>query len=162
MRLLSFAMIALLTAGAAVAEPLAEMDGAWRGSGWARQTPDGPQETVRCRIRNVYVAADDTLQLSGDCVVPGRRFAISGSLVGTGGSERITGRWSNPDGVGSVRISGVRRDGIVAFTFNATDPVTGRDVSQNVEWRISTGGLRLRSTDRGNPDIMMSDIAFTE
>jgi len=81
-------------------------------------------------------------------------------LTASEGAEGITGRWSNPDGIGSVRIDGIQRDGIVAFNFNAADPATGRDLAQNVEWRVSDGALRLRSTDRSNPDIMMSDISF--
>jgi hypothetical protein len=87
-------------------------------------------------------------------------LTIAGTLTGKEGAERITGRWSNPDGIGSVRIVGIQRDGIVAFNFRATDPTTGRDLAQNVEWRISEGTLRLRSTDRGDPSIMMSDITF--
>ncbi len=156
------AMFIFLTAVSAAAEPLAEMDGTWRGSGWARETPQGPQETVRCQIRNAYDDASTTLTLSGQCVVPGRLLTISGKLIGSDGSERITGRWFKPDGIGSVRIVGIQRGGIVAFNFNAPDPATGRDLAQNVEWRVSDGALRLRSTDRANPDIVMSDISFSQ
>jgi hypothetical protein len=153
-------LIAMIAASTALSEPLTEMDGTWRGSGWARETQQGPQETVRCQITNSYDTSVLTLTLSGQCVVPGRRLTIAGTLTGKEGAERITGRWSNPDGIGSVRIVGIQRDGIVAFNFRATDPTTGRDLAQNVEWRISEGTLRLRSTDRGDPSIMMSDITF--
>lgn len=153
-------LLAVIAASTALSEPLADMDGTWRGSGWARETQQGPQETVRCQITNSYDTLALTLTLSGQCVVPGRRLAISGTLIGSEGVERISGRWSNPDGIGSVRIRGFQRDGIVAFNFSATDPATGRDLAQNVEWRISDGALRLRSTDRSDPSIMMSDITF--
>lgn len=153
-------LIALLAASAAGAEPLADMEGTWRGSGWARETPQGPQETVRCQITNSYDAATLTLTLSGQCVVPGRRLTVAGTLTGNDGAERITGRWSNPDGIGSARIMGIQRDDLVAFTFNATDPADGRDLAQNVEWRVNDGTLHLRSTDRDDPTIMMSDISF--
>lgn len=153
-------LIAKIAASAALSEPLADMEGDWRGSGWARQTLQGPQETLRCQITNSYDTPALTLTLSGQCVVPGRRLTISGTLVGSEGVERITGRWSNPDGIGSVRIAGIQRDGIVAFSFSATDPATGRDLAQNVEWRVSDGTLRLRSTDRSDPSILMSDITF--
>ena len=159
---LRLAMLIFFTAGTTAADPLADMSGTWRGSGWARETPQGPQETVRCQIRNTYDATDTTLKLFGQCVVPGRRLTISGTLIGSDESERITGRWSNPDGIGSVRIVGIQRDGIVAFNFSATDPATGRDLAQNVEWRISESALRLRSTDRNNPDKLMSDILFSQ
>jgi len=159
---LRIAMLMIFTATTASADPLAKMVGAWRGSGWARETPQGPQETVRCQIQNDYDEDNSTLTLSGQCVVPGRRLTISGTLVSSDFSERITGQWSNPDGIGSVRIFGIQRDGIVAFNFSATDPATGRDLAQNVEWRVSDGALRLRSSDRRNPDIIMSDISFNQ
>ena len=154
-------MIALVAASNAWSEPLAQMDGTWRGTGWARETQQGPQETVRCKITNNYDSSALTLTLSGQCVVPGRRLSISGTLTGSEGKERISGRWSNPDGIGSVRIVGVQRDGVVAFYFNAADPATGRNLAQNVQWRVSDGALRLRSTDRNDPNIMMSDITFS-
>ena len=152
--------MALTAASTALSGPLADMDGSWRGSGWARETPQGPQETVRCQIANGYDTSTLTLTITGQCVVPGRRLTIAGTLTGSEGAERITGRWSNPDGIGSVRIGGIQRDGIVAFTFSATDPATGGELAQNVEWRVSDGTLRLRSTDRSDPSIMMSDISF--
>lgn len=153
-------LIALTAASTALSGPLADMDGSWRGSGWARETLQGPQETVRCQIANSYDKSALTLTLSGQCVVPRRRLTIAGTLTGSEGIERITGRWSNPDGIGSVRIVGTQRDGIVAFNFSATDPATGGKLAQNVEWRVSDGTLRLRSTDRSDPSIMMSDISF--
>ncbi|MEJ6399417.1 hypothetical protein [Yoonia sp. 208BN28-4] len=153
-------MAAILAASAAFADPLAEMDGAWRGSGWARETLQGPQETIRCQIANSYDAAALTLTLTGQCVVPGRRLSLAGTLTGSEGQEQIFGRWSNPDGIGSSGIVGVQRNGIVAFNFDTVDPVTGRNIAQNVEWRVSENSLRLRSTDRSNPSVMMSDITF--
>lgn len=153
--ILAFAVLA----GSASADTLAQMQGEWRGSGWARETPQGPQETVRCQIDNRY---DDTatLTLTGLCIVPGKRLTISGTLRADEGSGRITGHWSNPDGIGRVPIVGAQQDGIVAFNFNATEPATGQDVSQNVEWRVSDDGLRLRSNQRRDPDNLMSDISF--
>lgn len=151
---------AMIAASAALSEPLADMDGTWKGSGWARETQQGPQEPVRCQVTNSYDTSALTLTLSGRCVVPGRRLTIAGTLKGSKDADRITGRWSNPGGIGRVRIVGIQRDGIVAFNFSATDPATGRDLAQNVEWRVSDGTLRLRSTDRSDPSIMMSDITF--
>lgn len=154
-------MIAVATSSSAAAGPLADMEGSWRGSGWAKETQQGPQEAVRCQITNSYDNAGLTLTLSGKCAVPGRQLAISGTLTEAKGAERITGRWSYPDGIGSTRIIGIQHDGIVAFTFNATDLATGRNLAQNVEWRVAAGTLRLRSTDRKDPTILMSDITFS-
>lgn len=154
-------LLILMLTGAAAAEPLAEMDGTWRGSGWARETPQGPKETVRCQIRNAYDAATGTLTVTGQCGVPGRRLSISGTLTADKGSGRITGSWSNPDGIGNVAVVGLQRDGIVAFNFKAPDLGTGCDLAQNVEWRVSEDSLQLRSSDRANPEIRMSDILFS-
>lgn len=152
----------LVMASAAGADPLPDMAGAWKGTGWARETRDGPQETVRCQLTNSFDSASLTLTLAGRCAVPGRKLTMSGKLQGAAQSERITGRWFNPDGIGSAPVVGVQRGGIVAFNFNATDPATGRKLAQNVEWRVAKGSLRLRSTDRDDPSIMMSDITFTK
>lgn len=162
MLLLKSAILLCLAAGAAAADPLEQMGGTWRGAGWAKQTPQGPQETVRCKITNAYDVPSRTLTLSGQCVVPGQRLSISGTLTGSEGSERVTGRWSNPDGIGRVPVVGLQRDGIVAFNFSAIDPSTGQKVAQNVEWRVAAGALRLRSTDRADPSIMLSDISFSQ
>lgn len=81
-------LTALVAASAASSEPLANMAGTWKGSGWARETQQGQQETVRCQITNSYDRSALTLTLSGKCVVPGRQLAISGTLTG---SQRRTG-----------------------------------------------------------------------
>jgi|GEM_PF-2068609 len=153
-------MLLFASATSAAAGPLADMAGDWRGAGWARETVAGPQETLRCQITNSYDAAADTLTLSGQCVVPGRRLRISGILSGSDGSERITGSWANPDGMGSAPVVGLQRDGLVAFNFNTVDPATGRRIAQNIELRVNQNSLRLRATDRETPDVMMSDISF--
>ncbi|MEP5728804.1 MAG: hypothetical protein ABJL67_05475 [Sulfitobacter sp.] len=155
-------LIAVAVGTAAFSDPLAAMVGVWKGTGWARETQQGPQETVRCQITNSYDTSTLTLTITGKCVVPGRRLTMSGTLMGAEGVERITGRWFNPDGIGSVRIVGIQREGIVAFNFSAKDPSSGRNLAQNVEWRVLDGSLRLRSTDRNDPNIMMSDISFRQ
>ena len=143
----------------ALSEPLADMHGTWRGSGWARETPDGPKETLRCRMSNSY--ASGALTVSGRCVIAGRKIALAGEIKGKSGSDKITGHWFNPGGLGSARISGLQGADVVAYTFRAKDPETGTDLAQNVEWRVQADRMRLRATDRANPSIMMSDIIFT-
>ncbi len=151
--------VLLLCGSAAWADPLSEMAGAWSGSGWARETLDGPKESIRCRLDNTYDA--DVIAIKGRCAVPGRKLTLSGEIKRDGASDKISGHWFNPDGLGSVRISGVQRGDIIAFTFRAKDPETGHDIAQNVEWRVSPDALHLRAADRANPDALMSDIAFT-
>jgi hypothetical protein len=138
------ALIALIFAANAsvgMTEPLARMQGAWAGSGWARETPQGPPETVRCRLENSFDDAAAALSITGQCVVPGRKMVMEGQIRGHAGSDRITGEWVNLNGIGSVGISGVQRGDIVAFTFRAKDPATGRDLAQNIEFRVSDGAL---------------------
>jgi hypothetical protein len=60
-------MAAIVVASAATSEPLVDMDGTWRGSGWAREMQQGPQETMRCQISNSYDTAALTLTLTGQC-----------------------------------------------------------------------------------------------
>jgi len=160
MQPLKTAIAALLIATPTLADPLSEMDGSWRGSGWARETPEGPKEAVRCQIRNSYDAATATLKINGKCAVPGRKLDISGTLTANDGAQGITGRWSNPDGLGSVRVRGQQRDDTVAFTYEATNPVTGKTHAQNVEWRVKDSTLRLVSADPEQPGLLMSDILF--
>lgn len=155
-------LIALALIGqAGYADPLAEMAGEWRGAGWARETPQGPKEALRCRLSNTYDTKTLTLAVSGRCAAAGRKVNMSGTLQGTKGSDVLSGRWMNPDGAGSVRLRGVVKGKRVAFTFKAKDPNTGRDLAQNVEWVPLADGLHLRSTDRAQPDITMSDVKFT-
>ncbi|MGB3553890.1 MAG: hypothetical protein WBA25_04535 [Jannaschia sp.] len=154
-------LCAVLAAAPAAADPLADMNGDWRGTGWAREVPGGTEEAVRCRLTNVYDGAAATLTVTGRCAAAGRKIDLSGTMTAEPGTDRLTGRWSNPDGPGSTGISGMVRNDIVAFTFRATDGATGRNLAQNVEWQVAPDKLRLRSTDRTDPDIMMSNIDFT-
>lgn len=159
LRVVSFGFALLCSA--AGADPLSDMQGAWSGSGWARETPSGPKEALRCRLTNTYDARALALSVSGRCVAAGRKIALAGEIKGRAGSKQITGHWFNPDGLGSVRLSGVQRGDVIAFTFNAKKPETGRDLAQNVEWRVQETLLHLRSSDRSNPEVMMSEITFS-
>ncbi|MDR6266517.1 hypothetical protein [Roseobacter sp. N2S] len=159
-----FCVAMICLAPTAQAGALADMAGSWRGSGWVKQTDQGPQETIRCQIENTFDATRLKLTLSGICAVPGQKLTLSGTLNGTPNSTRITGRWSNPDGLGSVRVVGVEQADLIAFTFSTRDPVTEREISQNVEWRVTENTLHLRSADRTKADAdtenLLSDVVF--
>lgn len=149
----------LCLASPAFCDPFDGMSGAWTGSGWARQTPGGPQETVRCRLDNTHDAGRSRLWVAGVCAVPGRRFEIGGAMtVGEGG--RVSGSWANPDGPGQTAISGQIQDDAVYFTFRARPPGTSEDVSQIVTWRLAGDGLTLRSLDRAS-GLEMAQIEFS-
>ena len=159
MRTPDLVLLLIALAGPAAADPLPGMAGSWTGSGWARQVPGGPQEALRCRIENAYEAERTRLRITGKCAVPGRQFAIDGALKSDPDGS-VGGFWSNPDGPGQTAIAGQVRDDAVYFTFRATDPKSGRDVSQTVTWRLEGDSLSFRSVDRTD-DSPMSEIAFT-
>jgi len=157
--------LGLLGAPDTSAQTLADMAGSWRGTGWARETPQGPQEPIRCRMTNTYSEPDRSLRVQGRCAVPGRQLQMQGVLTAQRGSEKITGTWSNPDGPGTVPVSGVQRGGAAAFALRAKDPATGREIAQSVEWRLEGARLRVRATDisaAGGGGAQMSDISFSQ
>ncbi|APE44478.1 hypothetical protein BOO69_14440 [Sulfitobacter alexandrii] len=155
------AIVLAVLATAAAADPLADMAGAWQGSGWARQTPQGPQETVRCRIENRYDEDAGELSINGRCAVPGRQLTLAGRLSSRDGSDRVSGRWFNPDGIGSVPVTGRTTDHGLRMTFSASDPDTGADISQAATWELTGDGLTLRSVHTGQPEVGMADLTFS-
>ncbi len=156
------ALLAAVAAAAtlpALADPLPDMAGAWTGSGWARQTPGGAKEAVRCRLNNTYNAVARRLEVDGQCAVPGKRLTIGGALI-EGDAGRVRGFWSNPDGPGRTQISGQTQGDAVYFTFRAKEPGTGRDLSQIVTWHAAGGALSFHAVTRDDR-ADMSKIEFT-
>ena len=152
----------LLSALPAHADTLSRMAGSWSGDGWARQVVDGPQEPVRCRLTNTFDEQKQRLEISGRCAVPGRQLTMAGRLDGQRGSDRISGIWFNPDGLGSTNVSGTQGAGRITFAFSAKDPQTGEPIAQTVEWRLSGGSLDLVTVDRADPEKQMSQMTFTK
>ncbi|MAM61406.1 hypothetical protein [Maritimibacter sp. UBA3975] len=155
------ALMFVLPAIAATADPLPLLAGDWTGSGTAREVPEAELDAVRCRITNSYAPERLELTMSGMCVTAGRRLDLSGTIRARDDSAAISGRWSNPDGLGEVRIAGHSGEDFVAFTYSAKDPATGRQLDQNVELRLVGNGFRMRSVDRADRSVSMSDITFT-
>ena len=147
---------------AATADPFQAMSGKWSGSGWARKTTDGPQEATRCRLTNSYSATALELRFKGKCVAAGEKLTLSGKVTRNPADASIQGLWSNPDGLGQVKITGRHGADFILFTYRAKDPDTGQPIAQNVEWRIVDGQLQLRSVDRDQPNILMSEIFFDQ
>lgn len=145
----------ILLALPASADPLPDMAGPWVGSGWARQIAGGPQEAVRCQIDNTFDPSAVRLSIKGRCAVPGRRFDIDGALIAQD-NGRVRGHWSNPDGPGRTAISGQIDGDAVHFTFRATDPASGTDVSQVSTWRLDGDVLSFLSVIRSDCDPMSS------
>lgn len=145
-------LLACLTAPAS-ADLLPDMAGTWSGGGWARQTADGPQEAVRCRLENAWEEARSRPRMRGTCAVPGRRFAIDGALA-MDADDAVRGFWSNPDGPGRTGNAGRIQGEAAYFTFSAKRPGTGEQIAQIITWRLDVGQLTLVSTDRLSDSIM--------
>jgi hypothetical protein len=161
MHRLLIALVFALPTGFASADTLPALAGDWTGSGTAREVPEAEPDAIRCRITNTYAPERLELTMSGMCVAAGRRLDLSGTIRASDDSAAISGRWSNPDGLGNVRIAGHSGEDFVAFTYSAKDPDTGRQLDQNVELRLVGDGFRMRSVDRADRSISMSDITFT-
>lgn len=154
-------LLIALAATPTLANPLEALQGAWTGTGTAREVPEAEMDALRCRITNTYDDARLELTMSGMCVTSGRRLNLSGTIRAAADSAAISGQWSNPDGLGEVRIFGHAGEDFVAFTYNAKDPATGRQLDQNVELRLVGDTFLMRSVDRADRSVAMSDLTFS-
>lgn len=139
---------------------LSSLDGRWSGSGWAKRNSGSPREVVRCRIKNTYVDASQRLVVTGKCVVPGRKFDLSGTVSARDGSNEINGRWSNPFGMGSTRVNGRRSGDQIRFTFSAKDPETKMLVDQAMKWIRSGEGFSITTLNQEENGEALSKIEF--
>ena len=124
---------------------LAKMTGEWRGSGWGVRHATAPRERVRCRMRAKYRAKSRKLILSGKCAATSRSFTILGHLAEYPGNKRITGRWINPSGIGSLNIRGVRRANAFIFTFRAKDRKSKKRRSYQTVWDMAPRSMKMRT-----------------
>lgn len=140
---------------------LEDLAGQWVGAGWARRTPNHPQERVRCRIENRYDAAERALSVDGLCAVAGRQLPMVGFLRPTETPGALEGRWENAVGPGAQDVEG-RIDGpAILVDLEVSAVGSGDDVSQTLDWReTEDGGLMLRSVLLEEPDVVMSEILF--
>ena len=140
---------------------LEDLAGQWIGSGWARRTPNHPQERVRCRIENRYDPAERALSVDGLCAVAGRQLPMVGFLRPAETPGALEGRWENAVGPGAQDVEG-RIDGpAILVDLEVSAVGSGDDVSQTLDWReTEDGGLMLRSVLLEDPDVVMSEILF--
>lgn len=150
----------IFLASPALSDPLQDMAGTWRGTGWAKRTADSAQEPVKCRLKNTYDASARRITVAGKCVVPGRKIDMAGHIEAKK-SGTATGRWFNPDGLGSTKLTGTYTNGRILFSFRVKDPKDDTIVSQSIEWTTTSDSLRMRSADTSAPDVPMADIRFT-
>jgi len=162
MRVLFVVAALSLAAGGATAETaLSQMEGAWAGSGWAKRTPNHPQEKIRCRMTNTYDQAREAISVDGLCAVSGRQITMAGALQQVADDGRLEGQWDNSIGGGQSSVEGQIADGMVYVEVEAAAIGSGDDVSQTLRWSFANdGGLLLQSTLLEDPSIVMSEITF--
>ncbi|MEP2990112.1 MAG: hypothetical protein ABJN65_14120 [Parasphingorhabdus sp.] len=132
-------------AKAAKSVPLANMAGQWTGNGWASRTVGASKEKVRCRLKAKYNAKTRKLSLSGKCAASSGTYTLLGHIAEYAGSKKLTGRWVNPKGIGSMNIAGNRSGNRLTFRFNNKDKKSKRKVAYKTVWDLRSGGFSLNT-----------------
>lgn len=139
---------------------LARMNGEWQGRGWVQRTLDGPRETIRCRTKNSYIDVSRRLVVKGLCALPGRKFKMEGTVSRAGDTNRISGRWSNPFGVGSTSVDGTENGDSVTVAFSARDRETGELLQQSMDWTTSDVGFQMTVRTLEGEQFQRSSVEF--
>lgn len=139
---------------------LSGLGGEWRGSGWGLRHATAPQEQVRCRMRTRYHTRARRFALSGRCAATSRSFTILGHIAEYPDSDRITGRWVNPDGFGSMNIRGSRNANTFTFTFRAEDRNSKETRTYRTTWQMSQNSMTVRTSLADHDDTLVGLIQF--
>lgn len=125
---------------------LEQLTGTWVGKGWARQEPNTAKEAIRCRLTNKTEARSGTLFANGKCAAAGKSFKINGQIQPLSGGKRYQGRWTNPDGIGSIPVSGRRQENKLTLSFTANLPDDKGQVTGQIIWIVDENIVKLSST----------------
>ena len=152
--ILSVLLASFWTVMSPASEPyLKGMSGTWSGSGWARQHLGSPKEGVRCKVTVNYGSIGNKLMMNGRCAVPGQKFQLRGSLIERRENGEITGRWSNPFGIGRANIKGRRSKDRIVVRLRADAP-NGGIIDQTMVWRLSANRIEMAVTStQGNQPL---------
>ncbi len=143
-------------------ELLSSMKGSWIGNGWVKRNPGGPRETVRCRITNHYVTAGRRLVVSGKCAVPGKKFELKGTVSANLSGTRISGRWSNPFGIGSTSVEGTLFANQAFLDFKAPLDGSKKPVRQQMIWQKKSRGFTITNQLSGTGQSKLGSIEFEQ
>lgn len=141
-------------------DPLARLQGSWKGEGWARQKTSTAPEMVRCRIENSYYRSSMKLVVEGRCAVPGRRFNLTGSVSRKADGQSYSGRWSNPFGAGAASVTGTQSGKRITLRFSAPHPDTGKKAAHLMQWDIESDGFSLITVLPGE-GTTLSELRFS-
>ncbi|MEM8787140.1 MAG: hypothetical protein AAGE76_02665 [Pseudomonadota bacterium] len=152
------ALAALPAAAQEDGTALARMTGDWTGGGWVQERGDSAQERIRCRMRNNHDATTGEITVDGTCAVPGRRLVLAGALAPEG-ADRVTGRWQNPEGMGSQRIRGSLSAAGFAFAVTTNDQLTGERLDRVITWTVMPDRIVVTTADAAD-DTPLGEIVF--
>ncbi len=147
-------------ANAAKPVPLAQMAGKWTGNGWASRTEGGSKEGVRCRLTAKYSAKTRKLSLSGKCAATSGTYILLGHIAEYPGSGKLTGRWVNPKGVGSLNIAGKRSGNRLTFLFDGKGKKSDRKVAYKTVWDLRNDGFSLNTGLASGAHDALGQIVF--
>lgn len=135
--------------------PLSKLAGTWKGDGWALREKGETREGVRCRLKASYKSGSRKLALSGKCAATSGTYTLLGHIADYPGTNRVTGRWVNPRGIGSVNIAGKRTGNRLTFFFDGKDEKTKRKVRYKTVWDLGNDSFSLSTgTSEGGNDAL--------
>lgn len=157
-----FVPTALLWSGVATSQsrsteamPLSKLAGSWKGDGWALRQKGETKEGVRCRLKANYKSQSRRLALSGKCAATSGTYTLLGHIADYPGTNRVTGRWVNPSGVGSVKIAGTRAGNRMTFFFDSKDATTKKKVRYKTVWDLGDNTFSLSTgLGKGSSDAL--------
>ncbi|MBV7266291.1 hypothetical protein [Erythrobacter ani] len=162
-----FAPIAILIPASASSQPknagtipLSEIAGQWRGDGWAVREEGGTKEGVRCRLKTRYKSGSRKLTISGKCAATSGTYTLLGHIADYPDTNRVTGRWVNPRGVGVVNIAGKRTGNRLTFFYEGKDKETKEKVRYKTVWDLSGDGFSLSTGVGGGANDELGKITF--
>lgn len=145
---------------AAKTVPLAQMAGKWTGKGWASRSEGGSKEGVRCRLKAKYNAKTRKLSLSGKCAATSGTYTLLGHIAEYSNSGKLTGRWINPRGVGSLNIAGKRSGNRLTFLFEGKAKKPDRKVRYKTVWDLRNNGFSLNTRLASGAQDALGQIIF--
>lgn len=142
--------------------PLSQMAGKWTGNGWETRSNGGAKERVRCRLTAKYTGNSRKLSLSGKCAATGGTYTLLGHIAEYPGTDKLTGRWVNPKGIGASNLKGKRSANQLRFVFEGKDGKTKRKVQYQTVWHLRQNGFSLSTGLASGNNNSLGQINFVK
>lgn len=163
-RMSSFAIIASLcvvtspSVSGAEQVHLSKMAGKWTGQGWALRKQGAPKESVRCRLTAKYSKKARKLSISGKCAASSGTFTLLGHIAEYSNSNKLTGRWVNPKGVGTANVAGSRKGNRLTFLLDRSSKKAKK--AYKTVWDIRRNGFTLNTGHATGAHNALGQISF--